>query len=243
MNPIMNRPKQRFRKGADHGLDLLVLKSARIIIPILLEEVRVDSVLDVGCGTGIWLRAFRENGVDRIKGIDGPWIPEDSLNIPAENFEAIDFYEQRLSIAERFDLAVCLEVFEHLDPSISDALLQTLCKASGVILFSAAIPGQRGYKHINECYQDYWIWRFRKFGFHAYDLIRPKVWMNEDVLWWYQQNCLVFANESAAEEHNLQRKPFMQNVVHPVLYQMARKEGKSRVKSLIRRLGFDRVFR
>ena len=41
--------------------------SSKNIIPILFEYYEPKSVIDIGCGIGIWLRAFTENGVDNIK--------------------------------------------------------------------------------------------------------------------------------------------------------------------------------
>jgi hypothetical protein len=47
----------------------------------------------------------------------------------------------------RFDLAVCLEVAEHLPPERAESFIRELCDLAPVVLFSAAIPGQGGTGH------------------------------------------------------------------------------------------------
>jgi 2-polyprenyl-3-methyl-5-hydroxy-6-metoxy-1,4-benzoquinol methylase len=48
-----------------------------------------------------------------VLGIDGEQVPDELLQIPREHFRVIDF-EQVIELPRRFDLAVCLEVAEHL---------------------------------------------------------------------------------------------------------------------------------
>jgi hypothetical protein len=43
--------------------------------PLLIELFHPRSVVDLGCGTGIWLAAFREQGVTDVLGIEGAWVP------------------------------------------------------------------------------------------------------------------------------------------------------------------------
>jgi 2-polyprenyl-3-methyl-5-hydroxy-6-metoxy-1,4-benzoquinol methylase len=49
------------------------LRSARAVVPYLLNLLRPVSVIDVGCGRGAWLAVFREQGVQDVLGIDGRW--------------------------------------------------------------------------------------------------------------------------------------------------------------------------
>ena len=84
-------------------------ESAKEIIPILWEFVQPKRVIDVGCGTGTWLSAFKEFGVEDILGIDGDWVDPKMLEIPDANFLALDL-NQPLPIKKQFDLVVSLEV-------------------------------------------------------------------------------------------------------------------------------------
>src|SRR5690242_8105092 len=90
-------------------------RSASVIIPLLREFLTVRSVCDVGCGVGTWLRCWLDNGVTDVLGIDGDHVAQDQLLIPADKFLAADL-RQPLQCNRRFDLAMSLEVAEHLPP-------------------------------------------------------------------------------------------------------------------------------
>jgi SAM-dependent methyltransferase len=89
------------------------LRSARVIVPLVLRLVQPRSVVDVGCGTGTWLSVFREHGVTDVLGMDGEWVDPAGLAIPEARFRAVDA-RRPLPVDRRFDLAVSLEVAEHL---------------------------------------------------------------------------------------------------------------------------------
>ena len=172
------------------------LQSARIIVPILLKLVNVKSVIDVGCARGAWLKALQENGVQEILGLDGPWISKSKLLIPKTSFCEVDF-GQSLEIPGKFDLAVCVEVAEHLPASAAEPLIRRLTAAAPLVLFSAAIPGQTGTYHVNEQLPVYWKSLFAQQGFRRLDCIRPHVWQDKRVDWWYRQNIFLYASREA----------------------------------------------
>src|SRR5262245_55019270 len=90
-------------------------RSARIVVPFVMKIVRdVRSVVDVGCGAGVWLAQFKESGVPRVFGLDGGAAAEhDQLEIEPNEFCIVDL-EQDIGLDERFDLCICIEVAEHL---------------------------------------------------------------------------------------------------------------------------------
>jgi hypothetical protein len=151
----------------------------------------VNSVVDVGCGVGAWLRAFSRNGVRDYLGIDGDHVPLGLLSIPADRFRTADL-RNLSTIGRRFDLACSLEVAEHLPADCARKFVELLTTAAPVVLFSAAIPYQGGTEHINEQWQIYWHALFAKRGYVAVDFIRPLIYANADVDWWYRQNILVY---------------------------------------------------
>lgn len=167
---------------------------------MICDLVRPASVLDVGCGQGIWLREFKRNGVTRALGMDGDYVDRNRLAIEVDEFLAVDL-ERPLPVAEPFDLAVCLEVAEHLSENAAGALVASLTSAAPVIVFSAAIPGQRGTNHINLQWPEYWAARFRDAGFLAFDPIRPRVRSNAAVELWYRQNLVIYASQAWAAHH------------------------------------------
>ena len=164
-----------------------------------MELVAPERVVDVGCGTGTWLRAFLAHGATEIRGVDGAHVPTGDLEIPPKCFRAADLAEP-IAINGRYDLAICLEVAEHLPPERGPGLVADLVAMAPVVLFSAAIPGQGGTGHVNERWQDEWAAEFAGQGYVALDVIRPRVWSDPEIDWWYAQNTLLFVSPDSAVE-------------------------------------------
>src|SRR3954466_4961016 len=99
-------------------------ESAREILPLVLDPVKPASIIDIGCGTGNWLAIAHELGVREILGIDGPWVKA-QLAIPPEKFVEHDL-STPLKLNRRFDLALSLEVAEHLPASAARTFVQSL---------------------------------------------------------------------------------------------------------------------
>ena len=117
--------------------------SAQAVVPLINSWVQPRSVVDVGCGTGVWLSVFREYGAKRILGIEGTHVDPDWLRISKDSIRFIDL-SQPFEMEETFDLALCLEVAEHLPERSAPILVRSLTSLAPIILFSAAIPLQGG---------------------------------------------------------------------------------------------------
>ena len=219
-------------------------ESARAVLPLILDTVKPASVIDVGCGTGHWLAIARELGVKKILGVDGPWVTS-QLAIPPENFVTHDL-TLPLKLEHRFDLALSLEVAEHLPATAARVFVQSLCDAADVVVFSAAIPGQGGRRHVNEQWPAYWAELFRELDYECYDFLRPLIWNNSKVTWHYAQNLLVFARPGTTEGFGQTTVPLP--LVHPVLWsaQVARMKNPGKLlealaKAILSSVGLRRV--
>jgi SAM-dependent methyltransferase len=165
--------------------------SAQVVVPIILSLFPCHSVVDVGCGVGGWLKEFERQGVSDYLGVDGDYVSRDMLKIPGEHFRPVDL-RSLSDLGRGFDLACSLEVAEHLPEDRAKSFVALLVKAAPVVLFSAAIPFQGGMNHLNEQPQSYWARLFAVHGYIALDCIRPVVYGNRRVEWWYRQNILIF---------------------------------------------------
>ena len=204
-------------------LDDTAMPSARRIVPMVRQLVSVGSAIDIGCGDASWLDVFRENGVEDVFGVDGDWVEETQIKIPLDRF-ARRRLDRPLELDRRFDLVICLEVAEHLQPESAEPFIAELCGLAPVVLFSAAIPHQGGLHHHNEQWPAYWSNLFTAKGYRAIDAIRPAIWQDDEVSWWYKQNTLLFANEEALVasprlQEALERSPEVPpSMVHPGMY-------------------------
>jgi hypothetical protein len=170
--------------------------SAEVIVPMVMNMLSPRSVVDVGCGEGAWLSVFAQKGVDRILGIDGEYVARDRLLIPTDRFQSRDL-TQPFAVNEEFDMAVSLEVGEHLPENKVGTLVSSLGSLAPVILFSAAIPGQGGTRHVNEQWPSYWADQFVAIGFDCFDVLRQRLWKDDRITWWYRQNLLLFARRDS----------------------------------------------
>ena len=101
--------------------NLHTLCGARIALNALLGENKPSSLLDVGCGPGTWLRAALEIGITDIVGIDGLDLPSGQLCIDKQFVTRMDL-ARAFDLKRRFDLALCLEVAEHIPSTSSSSL-------------------------------------------------------------------------------------------------------------------------
>ncbi len=168
--------------------------AAKAVVPIVCEIIGTpDSIVDLGGGTGAWSKAFKDFGVNKIRCIDHPSAAADGLLIEIDEFIAKDLACDKLSPICS-DLAISVEVLEHLPEARSAALVDFLTSSAPIVLFSAAIPGQQGVHHVNEQFRWYWSELFLSRGFEERDCIRKGILFNENIPFWYRQNLTLFVD-------------------------------------------------
>jgi SAM-dependent methyltransferase len=216
-------PRPRYTPRFYRDVAASARSSAEGVVPLVLDLVDPRSVVDVGCGTGAWLEVFREHGVEDVVGVDGESVPPGALEIPADRFLVADL-AQPLRLGRRFELVLSLEVAEHLPHAAARDFVESLTSLGPVVLFSAAVPGQGGTRHLNEQWQDYWAELFTERGYVPVDALRRHLWSRSDVDFWYAQNMLLYTAGDALNrlprlraEHELMGTGQL-SLVHPDLY-------------------------
>lgn len=168
------------------------------------------SLLDVGCGPGVWSKAAMELGVPEVWAIDGNELPGAGLTFPSGRFRRVDL-TQPWDMGRSFEMALCLEVAEHLASEIAPHLVASLCRHADTIVFSAACPGQYGQHHVNCQWPAYWQELFNREGFSCDDRIRWQLWDNAEIEPWYRQNMFVARRNPG----DAGREPRIRAVIHP----------------------------
>ncbi len=201
-------------------LEIGSFEAAKVILPLVLDIAPIKSIVDIGCGVGTWLRAANSLGIVDFDGYDGDYVDRGRLYIDVARFHAADLAEG-FALDRQYDVALSLEVAEHLPSFKTDEFIGKLTDAAPIIIFSAAIPGQGGTNHINERWQDEWRKSFSKRGYHAIDYLRPLIRGNSSVPWWYQQNIMLYCHPSVSlrgtAAHAVPAEVSL-NLVHPDLY-------------------------
>jgi SAM-dependent methyltransferase len=203
----------------------LSYQSALIVLSDLFQFLPHNSIVDVGCGTGTWLKAALELGAHEVVGIDGDAVPLDLLDVEKPCVTLIDL-NNKIRIEKKFDMAICLEVAEHLLPSRGPELIRDLTELSDVVLFGAAIPYQIGTGHINCRWQSFWAGLFEGEGFVRTSYIQQKYWLDRRINVVYRQNASIYIDKKSVGNFfdgvlgNYFKNNDLINVVHPELYQL-----------------------
>lgn len=108
------------------------------------------SYLDLGSGTGAMVNMARRMGVEAwgVDVINGPehWFIHHDLTTPLHLTSGSPME------TDTFHLVTCLEMAEHLPEEAAPVLIETIARhleIGGLLIFSAAPPGQHGEHHIN----------------------------------------------------------------------------------------------
>jgi SAM-dependent methyltransferase len=204
-------------------------EAASQVLPVLFDIYKPSSIVDVGCGLGNWIQVAKQMGITDVMGVDGSYVDRSLLKINEQEFVEKDL-TQPFQLNRKFDLAISLEVAEHLPESSAASFIESITRHTDVVLFSAALPGQGGQNHINEQWPDYWQQHFKHFGFIMLDCIRPKIWKNKKIERWYRQNIFLAVKQGhpLAEGNNSD----MLSLVHPELLTAVIQQQEEKIKKM-----------
>lgn len=201
-------------------------RSAKKFVDILSNVFVPSSVVDLGCGRGTWLKAFIEQGASKAVGLDGAWNSQEQMIDPAIKFIQVDLNKSLDGFdLPKFDLAMSLEVAEHLEASSAKTFVESLTNLSDNVLFGAAYTGQGGTNHINEQPHSYWADFFKQYDYAPFDIFRPRVWGDDEIDFWYRQNSFLYLRSNSDLHNKLTEQGYrpvdieFMNCIHPRLYE------------------------
>lgn len=202
-------------------------KSAIQILEYINSFIKFNSVIDFGCGMGTWCKALYNLNIKDFLGIDKHQYDPTYMLIPTEKYMQFDLCKS-LELDRKVDMAISVEVAEHINPKYSDIFIKNICSCSEIVLFSAAVPHQGGTGHINEQPCTYWEMIFNKYGYKAIDCIRPYFWNNEQIEIWYRNNCILYLEQHTYEKicSHIPQNVYPLNIIHPsMLNRILKKKG------------------
>lgn len=139
----------------------------------LLLEYNIKSVIDIGCGTAVNMKWWKDMGCE-VLGIEGhpDAIADSKCGLIHKHdytlgplWGPVGFLGPKV-----FDLCLCTEFVEHVEQKYECNWFSTMQCAKRVLM-THALPGQTGYHHVNEQTADYWVGRFEDEGFTHIDVV------------------------------------------------------------------------
>lgn len=162
----------------------------RVIMALFALLGMPRTYLDVGSGTGSMVNLARKIGVEAF-GLDNlprpdAWLMRVDLRYP-------------VNLGMQFDLVTSIEVAEHIPIEFDATFCDTVARhvaPSGLLVFTAAHPGQAGEDHVNCRPATYWRRMFYDRGL-AYDEQRSlrvaHMWQcTQSPAYWLTANVQVF---------------------------------------------------
>jgi GT2 family glycosyltransferase len=128
----------------------------------IVNAVRPKTVLDAGCAIGMLVEALRNLGVDAY-GIDiSTWAIK---QVPDDVRPYCSVGSILSPLPDHYDLITCIEVLEHLPPTMARMAISNLCSHSDAVLMSSTADEVTERTHLNVNPPDYWARLFAEEGF------------------------------------------------------------------------------
>ena len=185
-----------FEREVEHS----AAQSAKVMARSIRAGLKPRTVIDVGCGTGALLEEFQKEGC-QVFGLE---YAESALQYCRKrklNVRKFDLKKMSLTNQPTYDVAISMEVAEHLPETCANRYVLLLTSLSPCVVFTAARPGQGGTDHVNEQPASYWISKFQSRGFERDEILSSR-WKLEwessgSVSSHYYHNLLIFRRSGA----------------------------------------------
>ena len=182
---------------SDYFTDLVepqAVMSAGAICDSILSDLKPRTVIDIGCGTGALLERLSKRGC-HVFGLEYSEAALKYCRARQLNVLKFDLERDVFEDDATFDVAVSMDVAEHLPAKAADRYVDLLTCLSKLVVFTASPPGQGGNYHVNEQPSSYWMSLFQQRGYeHDEDLSQRwrDRWRSAGVVNWYYNNLMIF---------------------------------------------------
>lgn len=140
------------------------VKQAQALADIVVELFNPRLVIDFGCATGLYLKPFIDKGI-QVQGYElSSNALDPSVCITPDSIRVVDL-RIPIDFGRSYDVAICLEVLEHIKKQYSTQAVANICRSSNTLVVSTARPGQPGEHHHTLEPREWWLEEFRKYGF------------------------------------------------------------------------------
>lgn len=170
-------------------------KTAGDVVRILNKHLDFKSVIDLGCGTGVYVREFKKIGKN-VLGVDGNRDADPPILADLRDKQPLaDVY-----MPGGFDMSFSIEVAEHIEPNYADIFTKNLKINSKKWIVMTTCPPNRSWSkytevaHLNEQPKKYWIdriqdnkWKYRhelteKLQGEFCEITGMMKWFNHDLM-------------------------------------------------------------
>lgn len=168
---------------SNHYYDTLLANN----ILFVLQEQKIKSILDLGCGTGVYSKLFIDNNID-CDCCDGH--PE--TNSLTNGICFTKDLSTPINFGRTYDCVMSLEVGEHIPESLENYFIENIVNHShNLIIISWAIPGQPGNGHVNCKSNKYIIDKIQKYNF-IFNQKTSEYLRQNSSLYWFKNTIMVF---------------------------------------------------
>ena len=128
----------------------------------IVTDLQPESVLDAGCALGMLVEKLRSLDVD-ARGVD---TSEDAIAGVHESVREHTWHGSLTDPLERkYDLVVCIEALEHMEPADAEQAIESMCASSDRVLFSSSPYDYAEPTHVNVHAPEDWSAQFARQGF------------------------------------------------------------------------------
>jgi len=167
----------------EHAFD----ESLAYCIVNYLKDKGFESILDLGCGNGSYVRYFNKNEILSY-GYDGnPFTPEITNGL----CDIADL-SKTLVLNRMYDCVMSLEVGEHIPKFYEEIFIGNVIRhTKDLVILSWAIPGQGGHGHVNCLENSYIKALMKEYGFEN-RLYVENILRKVCDLSWFKNTIMVF---------------------------------------------------